>query len=103
MEEPLYSSCPVVNCPNNQNNFHTYWYHHNCGGRTKIRYDDITLVCEKCPSSRSIMFDWLFNCGAHDFQKGSAQGWLFALGVMGQQKGNLEYIKKAIKRIGESL
>jgi hypothetical protein len=49
------------------------------------------------------MFDWLFNCGAHDFQKGSAQGWLFALGVMGQQKGNLEYIKKAIKRIGESL
>ena len=99
MEDYLYTPCPVAGCKNSTKEVHVYWKHYNCGGRTKIRYEDITIVCEECPSSRDIMFAWLFNCGQHDFQKGSLQGWIFALSIMGQQKGNQNEILRACKQI----
>lgn len=47
MEEHLYSPCPVSGCANNNGN-PTYWRHYDCGGLSKIRYEDITLSCDKC-------------------------------------------------------
>ena len=78
-------SCPAKGCLNSQK---TYWYHYNCGGRTKIRYEDLTVVCDKCPSSRHIIFDWVWNCGKHDFLQPDEQKVFNMLTVMASLPGS---------------
>lgn len=39
----LYCGCPVADCENKVNN--TYWYHHNCGGKTKLKFSNIKIIC----------------------------------------------------------
>ncbi len=55
----LYCGCPVLNCPNMSRP--TYWIHHGCGGKTKLRYDDINIVCSCCYTS-GLIFNWNFRC-----------------------------------------
>ncbi len=87
----LYCPCPAAGCTNKTIN---YWYHAICGGKTQIRYADIQIICEKCNQS-SILFDWKFSCQEHDFKPASLQGCLYALAILGQQKGNITQIQQA--------
>jgi hypothetical protein len=52
-----------------------------------LRYNDIFIVCSGCYKS-AIMFDWMFRCEDHGFRHTSQQGCLYALSVLGLQKGN---------------
>lgn len=45
------------------------------------------------------MFDWMFKCAAHGYKHGTKQGFLYALAIMGQQRGNEDQIKAAVTRI----
>lgn len=56
----LFCPCPAVDCKNT-NKEPRFWYHANCGGKTMIRYNDITLICSLCFES-AMMFDWNFSC-----------------------------------------
>jgi hypothetical protein len=57
-----------------------------------IRYKDIFIKCSGC-NKGSILFDWRFSCGEHEFKEASRQGVLFALAILGQHKGNDEQIR----------
>ncbi len=63
-----------------------------------IRYDDIYIICSRCNYSE-IMFAWKFRCIDHDFTKASKQGWLYALSILGQHKGNPSQIHKAVQQL----
>jgi hypothetical protein len=95
--DELYCPCPAAGCENKRVN---YWYHHNCGGKTMIRYDDIHIICKTCWRS-GLMFDWLFSCSEHTFRATSKQGCLYALAILGQQRGNVAQIMKATKKLVE--
>lgn len=96
----LYVCCPAVDCPNPDKSLR-YWYHGNgCGSRTMLRYSDIHIICSGCYQS-AVMFDWNFKCSAHNYRESSKQGWLYALSLLGQQKGNSEQIAQAIKQIAK--
>lgn len=93
--DPLYCPCPAAGCTNKAIN---YWYHNNCGGKTWIRYDDIHIVCKDCWRS-GLMFDWRFSCQEHEFRATSKQGCLYALAILGQQRGNVDQIMKATQKL----
>lgn len=72
------SCCPVAGCINSNSIY--YWVHTGCGGHEKLNiYGD--LRCLKCGRSGP-MVDWKFNCGSHDFEKGSYQGYLHLVKIM---------------------
>ena len=56
------------------------WVHTDCGGREKLN-DLGSIRCLKCGGKAPFM-DWEFDCGEHDFKKGSAQGMIHALAIM---------------------
>ncbi len=47
------------------------------------------------------MFGWKFSCQNHSYRKTSKQGWLYALAILGQHKGNTKQIMKATKKLHE--
>jgi len=77
---PFIAGCPVIGCKNASNSS-LRWVHANCGkpmfiGRTA------QLKCEVGHVAH--MRDWLFNCGAHNYQKGSTQGFFDAISLAGR-------------------
>lgn len=63
-----------------------------------LRYSDIQIICSGCYQS-AILFDWSFKCAAHNYRESSKQGWLYALSLLGQQKGNADQIAQAVRQI----
>lgn len=93
----LYCPCPAADCTNSDKS-PRFWPHYCCGGNTMLRYDDIYIICSRCNDS-AIMFDWQFKCANHNFRKSSTQGWLYALSILGQHKGNPSQIHKAVQQL----
>ena len=92
------SPCPVQGCINN-NTTHK-WSHYNCGGHERITNQG-KIYCLKCGTD-GLFTDWLFNCGAHDFEYASAQGLCHALSVMAQlDTKNQLFISLLMAKVGE--
>jgi len=89
----LYSGCPACEI----NRKHTcFWYHHGCGYKTCICYDDLHVFCPGCGLS-AIMFEWKFSCKDHGFRKVELQGLLYALTVLATSYGRVDHIQKALR------
>lgn len=91
----LFCACPVKEpgCKNTA----SYWIHadSSCGSRTKIRYNDIHIICSGCGVDY-IMFRWKFSCSAHDYKPASNQGCIYALSILGQHYGREDQIQLAL-------
>ena len=72
------SPCPVEECINNNTMYR--WRHHNCGGYERITNQG-KIYCLRCPTD-GLFVDWKFNCGDHDYKKGSFQGFLYAINIL---------------------
>ena len=66
MSDDLFLPCKAGKCADRIDKSKTYWYHHLCGGKTKINYFNAHIYCPTCNKS-SIIFNWKFNCGEHGF------------------------------------
>ena len=89
------SGCPVANCENNKRQIH--WVHSSCGGYETISEDGI-IQCKNCYTS-GIFLDWSFNCGKHCYQKGSLQGFLNAITILGNLNVSPLFLLKLTKSV----
>jgi hypothetical protein len=62
-----------------------------------LRYSDIVVVCSGCKKS-SIIFDWKWSCGKHDFIGEPKKQILYALAMIGNM-GSEDQIKMATTKL----
>ena len=99
-EVDFISPCPVQGCIKNDTKYR--WRHHNCGGYERITNQG-KIYCLRCPTD-GLFPDWLFNCGAHDFDYASAQGLSHALYIMSTLDTNNQlFIASLMRNTGEIL
>ena len=97
-EVDLIAPCPVKGCRNNQTSYR--WRHCICGGHERITNQG-KIYCLKCGTD-GLFTDWLFNCGAHDFEYASSQGLCHALSVVCQiDTKNQPFIASLMGKVGE--
>jgi hypothetical protein len=91
----LFAPCPVGTCMGKPAH---NWQHALCGGRTKIRFSDINILCDRCTRSGFIM-DWLWDCGNHGYQAASKQGAIYSLTMILMQNADDKIVKNAIQKL----
>ena len=94
-EVDFISGCPVQGCSNNKTSIH--WEHSGCGGHETISEEGI-IRCTRC-GTKGIFLDWRFNCGNHDYQKGSLQGFLNAITILGNLNVSPLFLLKLTKSV----
>ena len=72
------SPCPVLDCKNTETKIR--WCHQYCGGYERVTNQG-KIYCRKCLTD-GLFTDWKFNCGEHDYKKGSFQGFLYAINIL---------------------
>lgn len=87
------AGCPVQGCKNSNNPIN--WAHAKDSGRMYI-HDDGYLECDDC-GTRGLIIDWMFDCGAHDYQYASYQGFLNMLAVLGHLEADEDFVDNCLE------
>jgi hypothetical protein len=89
----FYAGCPVQGCKNSNSSI--YWYHAPDNGKMYI-YDDGFLECEDC-ETKGLIIDWLFDCGDHDYEYASYQGFLNMIAVLGHLEADEDFVDDCLE------
>ena len=84
----FYAGCPVQGCRNA--NTPIYWSHAHDNGDMYI-FDNGYLECDDC-YTKGLIIDWKFDCGEHDYQYASYQGYLNMISVLGHMVADEDFI-----------
>ena len=82
------AGCPVQGCPNGSSSI--CWQHSRDNGDMYI-YDNGSLECDDCGTD-GLIIDWKFDCGAHDYQYASYQGFLNMISVLGHLDADEDFV-----------
>ena len=86
------AGCPIQGCVNSNNSI--YWVHSKENGKMYI-YDDGYLECDEC-GRKGLIIDWMFDCGAHDYQYASYQGFLNMISVLGHLVADEDFVDNCL-------
>jgi len=86
------AGCPVQGCINSNTSIN--WAHARDSGRMYI-YDDGCLECDDC-GTKGLIIDWMFDCGAHDYQYASYQGYLNMIAVLGHLEADEDFVDNCL-------
>ena len=87
------ASCPIQNCKNA--NTPINWIHTPDSGDMYI-FDNGYLQCDDC-GTKGLIIDWMFDCGAHDYQYASYQGFLNMIAVLGHLEADEDFIDNCLE------
>jgi hypothetical protein len=86
------AGCPVKGCING--NIPIYWCHNQDDGAMYI-FDNGYLECDDCETN-GLIIDWKFDCGEHDYEYASYQGYLNMIAVLGHLVADEDFIDDCI-------
>ena len=86
------AGCPVKGCING--NIPIYWCHNQDDGAMYI-FDNGYLECDDCETN-GLIIDWKFDCGEHDYEYASFQGYLNMIAVLGHLVADEDFIDDCI-------
>jgi len=86
------AGCPVKGCING--NIPIYWCHNQDDGAMYIFYNGY-LECDDCETN-GLIIDWKFDCGEHDYEYASFQGYLNMIAVLGHLVADEDFIDDCI-------
>lgn len=89
----FHAGCPVQGCKNA--NTPIFWIHAPDRGRMYI-FDDGHLECDDC-FTNGLIIDWKFDCGDHDYEYASYQGFLNMLSVLGHLVADEDFVDNCLE------